>query len=323
MAQMRVFVSHSHSNNAFCAELVRGLQAAGADVWYDEQTLHAGQLGPVIERELRDRPVFVVVLSPAALQSRWVEDETRWAYGLLRRDPSRILLPVLAEALPDEGDIWLFLQDFKRVEASGLWPFSSAEAVSRTLRALQLTRPGEAPLPTAPQQGDNANELLLKGKALFAQDRDAEALELFKQVTQIAPGNFEAWANLGRAYTWTGNPTEGLAASGHALDIQPDFALGWYAKGNALRKLGRNDEALAAYDRALALDHDYAPAWNNKGAVLNGLKRYAEALAANQRALELDPNFANAAGGVVIALRGLGRTAEAEEAARRAKALGR
>ncbi len=58
--------------------------------------MHAGQSGPVIERELRERPVFLVVLSPAALRSRWVEDETRWAYGLLRREPSRIILPMLA-----------------------------------------------------------------------------------------------------------------------------------------------------------------------------------------------------------------------------------
>ena len=166
MAQMKVFVSHSHTNNDFCAELVKGLKAAGADVWYDDESLHTGQLGPVIERELRDRPVFVVVLSPAALASRWVEDETRWAYGLLRRDPSRIILPVLAEALPDENDIWLFLQDFKRVEASGLRPFSPAEAVSRTLRALQLTLPGEAPQPVAPQPTESADDLVTRGKRI-------------------------------------------------------------------------------------------------------------------------------------------------------------
>jgi hypothetical protein len=64
MAQMKVFVSHSHTNNAFCAELVQGLKAAGADVWYDEEQLHAGQLGPVIECELHERPVFVMCSPP-------------------------------------------------------------------------------------------------------------------------------------------------------------------------------------------------------------------------------------------------------------------
>src|SRR5690348_5005800 len=117
MAQMKVFVSHSHKNNAFCEELVKALKGAGADVWYDDESLHTGRLGPIIERELRERPVFIAVLSRAALASQWVEDETRWAYNRLRRDPTRILLPVLAETLPDEDAIWLFLQEFKRIGA--------------------------------------------------------------------------------------------------------------------------------------------------------------------------------------------------------------
>src|SRR5690348_11359942 len=122
MAQMQVFVSHSHQNNAFCAELVKALEGAGADVWYDDESLHTGRLGPIIERELRERPVFIVVLSPAALASQWVEDETRWAYGLYRSEPERIILPVLTEPLARAKDIWLFLQDFKRIEAPGCKP---------------------------------------------------------------------------------------------------------------------------------------------------------------------------------------------------------
>src|SRR5262249_1604140 len=130
---LRIFVSHSHQDDAFARALVAALRGAGADVWYDEHNLGSGRLGPEIERELRARPVFVVVLSPAALASRWVEDECRWAYGLLRRDPTRTILPVLAVPIADEMDLWLFLQDFKRVEAPGVQPFPPGEAVRRTL----------------------------------------------------------------------------------------------------------------------------------------------------------------------------------------------
>src|SRR5258705_9047156 len=116
MAQMRIFVSHSHEDDTFCRALVDGLRQAGADVWYDEHNLGSGQLLDTIEVELRERPVFVLVLSPAALISPWVRDETKWAFTRLRREPSRILLPVLARVV-EEDAIWLFLQDFKRVEA--------------------------------------------------------------------------------------------------------------------------------------------------------------------------------------------------------------
>jgi tetratricopeptide (TPR) repeat protein len=353
MTQMKVFVSHSHSNNAFCAALVHGLKAAGADVWYDEEQLHAGQLGPVIERELRERPVFLVVLSPAALRSRWVEDETRWAYQLLKREPSRILLPVLAEALPSEDAIWLFLQDFKRVEAVGLQPFSPAEAVARMLRALQLNRPGEAPQPVAPQPAESADDLLTRGKALKAQKRYAEAVPLFQRATQLAPRSFDAWFNVGymlnllkryaealpvheqataldpdSAEAWNNKGAalselkryaEALAACDRALAIDPNYALAWNNKGVALRNLDRADEALAAYDCALAVDPDNALAWYNKGNALNDLKRYAEALAAYERGF--DPNDARDWRNKARVLRALGRTAEAEEAERRAMAL--
>jgi hypothetical protein len=70
---------------------------------------------------LRARPVFVVILSPAALGSHWVEDEARWAHTLYRKDPKRIILPVLVEAVNDD-DSWLFLADFRRVETSGNQP---------------------------------------------------------------------------------------------------------------------------------------------------------------------------------------------------------
>jgi len=321
MSAMRIFVSHSHTNNAFCAELVRALRRAGADVWYDDESLHTGQLGPIIERELRERPVFVIVLSPAALASRWVEDETRWAYNRLRRDPSRIMLPVLAEALPDADDIWLFLQDFKRIEAPGPGCRPHPEAVTYTLHALQLTLPGEAPLPTAPQPAESADDLLTRGKALSAQGKHAEALPLFHRATQLDPLSFDAWANLGYTLNELKRYEESLPACDRALALDEKQTWVWGNKGVALRNLGRAEEALVAYDRALTLDPNYALAWNNKGNALNNLKRYEEALVALDRALTLDPNYALAWNNKGAALDVLNRHEEALVALDRALAL--
>src|SRR5690349_6735400 len=105
MNMQRIFVSHSHEDDAFCRELVAAVRAAGADVWYDEQDLGSGRLLLTIERELRARPIFIVILSPAALASDWVRDESSWAYTLLRREPQRVILPVLARPI-DAADIW-------------------------------------------------------------------------------------------------------------------------------------------------------------------------------------------------------------------------
>ena len=69
---MRIFISHSHQDTAFCQALVRALRDAGADVWYDEHNLGSGELMSVIQRELGIRPIFIVILSKHALASKWV-----------------------------------------------------------------------------------------------------------------------------------------------------------------------------------------------------------------------------------------------------------
>ncbi len=165
MATLEIFVSHSREDVVFCRQLVDALRRSGADAWYDEHNLGSGQLLDVIERELRARKVFLLVLSPAALHSQWVRDETKWAFTRLRREPDRILLPILASPL-DEDDIWLFLQDFKRIEAPGVRPYPPDEAIRHTLRALSLTPAGETPTAHVPQPSESIEDLITRGKAL-------------------------------------------------------------------------------------------------------------------------------------------------------------
>src|SRR5262245_31267279 len=74
---MRIFLSHTAQDHAFCDQLAQALRAAGADVFYDESSETTGLRGRIIERELRRRGVFIVILSPAAHASAQVEDETR------------------------------------------------------------------------------------------------------------------------------------------------------------------------------------------------------------------------------------------------------
>lgn len=159
MADTKIFLSHSHKDNAYCEMLVNLLTAAGMDVWFDEEKLDEGELGEVIERELQSRDVFVVVLSPDALASRWVEKETRMFEALRRRDKKlsrRKLVPVVAHPLV-ENEIWLFLDDYKRQQGPDGAALSADEAAARIQRIVGgvvpvLAGPAPPPLPM-PQQG--------------------------------------------------------------------------------------------------------------------------------------------------------------------------
>jgi hypothetical protein len=75
-----IFVSHSHEDTAFCQALVTALRGAGADVWYDEENLGAGHLMDVIQQELGRRKNVIVILSKRALASKWVRRATGWLY---------------------------------------------------------------------------------------------------------------------------------------------------------------------------------------------------------------------------------------------------
>ncbi|HEY7340896.1 MAG TPA: toll/interleukin-1 receptor domain-containing protein [Ktedonobacterales bacterium] len=324
--QLRVFVSHSHEDDAFCRAIVTALRDAGADVWYDEHNMGSGLLMSVIQSELGTRPVFVVILSKAAFASEWVKREATWAYQMAEFDPTRTILPVTATPIAREdftpASGWFFLYGYKRIEAPGYQAYAAHEAAGSVLRALSLTPVGEAPAPVAPQPTESVNDLLPRGRALLAQKKYLEALPHFELATQIFPSSFEAWANLGQTFFLLGSYEGALAPYDHALALDDKQAWVWINKGTALGGLLRHEEELAAYDRALALDPNAASTWRGKGIVLNDLKRYDEALVAYEQALALDPTDWWAWQGKAQVLIALGRVAEAEAAERRAGELG-
>jgi hypothetical protein len=96
----RIFVSHSSKDNEFCFRLVDGLRRALGDeeaVWYDTSGgLHGGDSWwSKSEQELKTRSVFIVVLSPDAMNSNWVDNEIEIALRQ-KNSPRRILIiPVL------------------------------------------------------------------------------------------------------------------------------------------------------------------------------------------------------------------------------------
>src|SRR5215471_1301103 len=76
-----VFVSHHHSpeEDAFTARLVADLEAAGADVWVDTSGITSDDFVKKISEGLAGRQWLVLVMTPAALASPWVQREVNVA----------------------------------------------------------------------------------------------------------------------------------------------------------------------------------------------------------------------------------------------------
>jgi tetratricopeptide (TPR) repeat protein len=109
----RIFISHSSGDNDFGVTLLQRLRAEGYDVWYDGQGrpnaetgewtggLYAGDSWQKqIVKEMSEREVLVILLSPRAVASEWVQDEIAMALGRKNdRDPAKraVVVPVLRE----------------------------------------------------------------------------------------------------------------------------------------------------------------------------------------------------------------------------------
>ena len=140
-----IFVSHSHHDNEWCRLFVGSLQAAGWDVWYDEKGLAGGAIWvATIQRELQARDLFLLVVTPDAWASDWVQDEVNLALAT-----RRAIIPILYKDTRLEG----FMLTRQYVDVRGMTGESAAAKVDAELRRqypAPSTLPDAARLQTLP-----------------------------------------------------------------------------------------------------------------------------------------------------------------------------
>jgi hypothetical protein len=85
------FFSYSREDSDFALHLARDLKAAGASVWIDQLDIEPGQeWDSAIEAALIQFPRMLLILSPAAVESRHVKNEISLAL-----DENKTIIPVL------------------------------------------------------------------------------------------------------------------------------------------------------------------------------------------------------------------------------------
>ncbi len=90
----KVFISHCTTNRSSVEErVVAPLSRNGIDMWFAEKDIQTSEEWErSIVRALEECDWFLVVMTPAAAESRWVRSEVHWAFN---ERPSRIV-PALA-----------------------------------------------------------------------------------------------------------------------------------------------------------------------------------------------------------------------------------
>lgn len=89
----QTFISYPRKNAGFALKLARELKAAGFQVWFDQLDIPAGsRWDDEVQKALTECEIFMVILTPEAIESQNVKDEIGYAI-----DSGKRILPVLLQ----------------------------------------------------------------------------------------------------------------------------------------------------------------------------------------------------------------------------------
>lgn len=207
MAQLSIFVSHSHQDNEWCRQLVAALKAVGYDVWYDETGLRGGAAWvATIQREVQARDVFLPVVTPEAWVSKWVQDELQLAIATRRR-----IVPVLLRDSPVDG----FLLTTQWVKVIGEAPQTAARPIILAIEtppALGLGATQQIPTETL-------NDLVTLFQSLVTEERYSDALPVCDRALALDPDNIIALRVKGSILDEVGQEAQAAVTFGHLLSV--------------------------------------------------------------------------------------------------------
>lgn len=94
----KVFLSYTQSDAAIADRLANDLQSGGSDVFYAKWSIAPGDsiVDRIFEDGLSNATIFLVLLSPKAIESRWVREEINAAF-VRRIEKLTRLIPVIVE----------------------------------------------------------------------------------------------------------------------------------------------------------------------------------------------------------------------------------
>jgi Flp pilus assembly protein TadD len=165
-----------------------------------------------------------------------------------------------------------------------------------------------------PEDRTRARAELDKGKELYRNDQDAEAVLAFLEAIRLDPDLAEAHFRLGLGYESLGKREEAEAEYKKAVDAYKkyfeenrDDAEGRYAFGQTYANLGQYSEAIRQYREATKLKEDDPDMFYDLGVAYTKLAQYDAAAAAFSKSLEIDPDYYRAQDGLDEAKEGIKR----------------
>jgi len=167
-----------------------------------------------------------------------------------------------------------------------------------------------------PEDRTRARAELDKGKELYRNDQDDEAVNAFQEALKLDPNLAEAHFRLGLGYESLGKRDEAEAEYKKAVEAYKKYFEGnqnendaeaHYALGQTYANLGQFSEAIRHYKEATKLKEDDPDMFYDLGVAYTKLAQYDAAAAAFSKSLEIDPDYYRAQDGLDEAKEGVKR----------------
>ena len=165
-----------------------------------------------------------------------------------------------------------------------------------------------------PEDRTRARDQLEKGKELYRNDQDAEAVLAFLEAVRLDPDLAEGHFRLGLGYESLGKREEAeteykkaVAAYKKYFEDHDDDAEAHYALGQTYANLGQYSEAIREYREATELKEDDPDMFYDLGVAYTKLAQYDAAAKAFSKSLEIDPDYYRAQDGLDEAKEGIKR----------------
>ena len=100
-----IFLSHSSADKEFARELSERLSDAGFGVWSDEELLPGDNWAEEIAEALNQSKAMVVLISPEATRSRWINREIEYALANPRFEGR--LFTFMVKPTPEDQFPWI------------------------------------------------------------------------------------------------------------------------------------------------------------------------------------------------------------------------
>jgi len=292
------------------------LTSRGYDVFFDYNSIKAGDFEQIILSEIEARGHFLIVLTPSALErckepGDWVRREIEHAL-----QHQRNIIPLTFEGF-DFKDMDKYLdgelQRLKNYNALRV-PIDYFDAAMDRLSNDYLNIPIDAVLHPAPTQNQpavqqaiqhaksepqpthnqmTAEEYYERGNRRADDDYDGKISD-YSEAIRLKPDYAEAYNNRGVAFDNKRDYSQAIANYNEAIRLEPDDAIAYNDRGKAYIDIGDYNRAVVDFNEAIRLKSDFPEAYNNRGIADRKTGKTDQAITDYNEAIRLKSDYANA-----------------------------